>query len=52
MGRSWPNHPRPWSIQPTSAEETDEAQEVTNEGIARQHRERAHDEVEGDRMRI
>jgi hypothetical protein len=52
MGRSWPNHPRPWPAQCASTEETEQAQEVANKGIARQHRERALDEVEGDRVRI
>jgi hypothetical protein len=52
MGRSRPNHPWPWPAQRTSVEETDQAEEVSNEGIARQHRECAPDEVEGDRVRI
>jgi hypothetical protein len=52
MGRSQPNHPRPWPAQRASAEETDQTEEVANKGIARQHREHAPDEVEGDRVRI
>jgi hypothetical protein len=52
MGWSRPNHPRPWPAQRASTEETDQAEEVTNEGIARQHRERAPDEVEGNRVKI